>query len=396
MANVLYLGISGFPRGLATIQKQLLISKSIQESGGTVFILCRKAVYSKLIYDSLPRNKYDGIYFRYTSRPPFYIQNFIKRNISKQFNKLFEIKEIRRICKLVKIDSAIIKSNFSIFEALYYFLISRLFGFKVYLNIEEYHYKRINTYKIRLINNFLFDKFFIYLFDGFIPISDYIVEIIYKKKCKKPILKIPILVDLDKISKIDKPNTHYPYFLFCGAAGYSETIEFIVKAFDQLENPNIKLILVVNGDISDIDKIKTYIERSTLNDQIQLYSDLELEQLYSFYKGAAGLLIPLRNNIQDKARFPHKIGEYLASGRPIITSNVGEINKYFVDNVNAFISESNNIDSFVSKMKLVINFPEKADKVGQAGLFLVKKFFDYKIYGPLLNDFLESRQSSTY
>ena len=49
------------------------------------------------------------------------------------------------------------------------------------------------------------------------------------------------------------------------------------------------------------------------------------------YKNATAHLIPLSNSIQDTARFPNKISEYLASAKPIITTDVGEIKHYFKD-----------------------------------------------------------------
>ena len=53
---------------------------------------------------------------------------------------------------------------------------------------------------------------------------------------------------------------------------------------------------------------------------------------------AHGLLIPLFDDVRSTARFPTKIGEYLASGRPIVTTAVGEMPRYFEDGVTAFIS----------------------------------------------------------
>ena len=62
-----------------------------------------------------------------------------------------------------------------------------------------------------------------------------------------------------------------------------------------------------------------------------MFSNLTNRALNDLYKNAIALLIPLRPTLQDEARFPHKIGEYLASGNPVISTNYGEVKHYFQD-----------------------------------------------------------------
>jgi glycosyltransferase involved in cell wall biosynthesis len=98
------------------------------------------------------------------------------------------------------------------------------------------------------------------------------------------------------------------------------------------------------------------------------------------------LLLPLRNTIQDKARFPFKISEYLASGRPIITSDVGVISEYFIDNENALICIPDDIDSFVEKLNYVIFNSYAANEIGNKGYLLGKNYFNKDCYNSdLLN-----------
>jgi glycosyltransferase involved in cell wall biosynthesis len=391
MANVLYLGLSGFPLGLAAIQKQLLISKSLQEAGGKVFILCRRAVHSENKYTSLPDHYFEGVYFKYTSRPPFYHKNFLLRNISKQFNKFFEILEIFKICKTIKIDAAIIKSRNSFSDALYYRLISKIFHFKIYINLEEYYFNRKGTPIKRRINDFLFNKYFTSIYDGILPISEMLIDIVKRRKPDLPYLKIPVLVDHDKILKIKKHEASFPYFLFCGAADYSEVIEFIIKAFNKLDYNGVHLYLILNGIPDDLNIIKAIALKTSKGNNIHFFEKLSQDDLYAYYKGAIGLLIPLRDTLQDNARFPHKIGEYLSSGRPVITSNVGEIKKYFTDHQTAFISGSYDIDLFAGKMSYVLKYPDKAEEVALNGKVMAQQIFNYKSYSAVLNDFLDQR-----
>jgi len=48
------------------------------------------------------------------------------------------------------------------------------------------------------------------------------------------------------------------------------------------------------------------------------------------------------NNEESRASYPSKLSEFLASSKPVITVNVGEIPNYIVDGVNAFMVEPEN------------------------------------------------------
>ena len=65
--------------------------------------------------------------------------------------------------------------------------------------------------------------------------------------------------------------------------------------------------------------------------------------------------------------FPHKIGEYLASGNPVISTNYGEVKYYFTDMKNMLIAESYNIDEYATKMQFVIDNPALVKKIGIEG-----------------------------
>ena len=111
----------------------------------------------------------------------------------------------------------------------------------------------------------------------------------------------------------------------------------------------------------------------------------------SFYKNAVALLIPLRPTLQDKARFPHKIGEYLASGNPVISTNYGEVKYYFKDMENMLIADSYDINLFADKMQFVINNPIEGQRIGMNGKNMVLRIFDYRIQAPIINNFLNSK-----
>jgi glycosyltransferase involved in cell wall biosynthesis len=169
-----------------------------------------------------------------------------------------------------------------------------------------------------------------------------------------------------------------------------EVIEFIIDSFNRLNQESVDLYLVINGPVVDFAKITNYINSTPNKDRIKIFSNLTQNQLYSFYKNAIGLLIPLRPVIQDIARFPHKVGEYLASGNPVISTNYGEIKCYFQDMKDMLIAGTYDIDMFADKMQFVIDHPEEAQKIGLKGKQMGLNNFDYRNNATKINDFINS------
>ena len=112
------------------------------------------------------------------------------------------------------------------------------------------------------------------------------------------------------------------------------------------------------------------------------------ETLLNYYLNASALLIPLRPNIQDKARFPQKISEYVISGNPIITTKYGEVINYFEDSVNALIADEYDVNLFSKKMEYIIKYPEKSLEIGLGGKEVGMKYFNYKNYSSSLYNLL--------
>ena len=112
--------------------------------------------------------------------------------------------------------------------------------------------------------------------------------------------------------------------------------------------------------------------------------------MYSSYKNAIALLIPLRPTFQDIARFPHKTGEYLASENPVISTNYGEVKYYFKDMENMLLADRYDIILFAKKMQFVITNPMEAKKIGKHGKAVASHIFDYRANATVINDFLNS------
>lgn len=389
--SIVFLGSSGFPYGLAEIQKIILISKSLVLTDNTVTIICSRGIHNKKNHPELKAHGiYENIEYVYTSDNPFRDENFFKRNLSKIKGVLKEISQLRKRKKNNKLGYAILSThNFN--SVLFYYILSKLFGFKTILNYVEYFSgvkkKRFQVYE--WLNDKLYDRYAPVLVDAVFPISEFLINHLNDVSPGKKYLKIPGLTDFERYNNIEILEEQ-KYFLFCGAANYSEIIQFIIDSFERLQNNSTFLYLVVNGTENGIMNIRKYVSGNAQKDKIKIFSRLTEKQLFTYYKNAIALLIPLRPTYQDIARFPHKIGEYLASGNPVISTNYGEVKNYFKDMETMLLTDSYDINLFADKMQFVIDNPDIVKKIGIKGKDTALGIFDYRNKATAINDFINA------
>lgn len=84
-----------------------------------------------------------------------------------------------------------------------------------------------------------------------------------------------------------------------------------------------------------------------------------------WYLACADLFInPLTSRVSEMARWPQKVGEYMASGRPILSSNIGDT-AHFVLKHEAGLVTDNTVDDLRAKLLLLLSDEKLASRLGQ-------------------------------
>jgi len=271
-------------------------------------------------------------------------------------------------------------------------LLSWLGVVELVFNIEEWPLAHELPLKKKIVPH-LFTVLSFMLCGKAVCVSSFIIEkaALYNKKIK--LFLLPAITDFSetKVSfQIDASDQETVRFLYCGNVGYYEVIDKIITAFigvcELRSSMNLELVLILHGDALLISKCLSRVKNTRYS--IHIKTHLTEHELYSEYYKASCLLAPLRNTQQDQSRFPQKIAEYTLLSKPIITTNVGDINKYFVSNKSALF-----IDNFVEsdiekKMLFVIDHMDYAAHIGLEGNLVGKQYFDYMQYVPSFGEFI--------
>ncbi len=390
--NVAWIGESGFPFGMAAIQKTIILGEALGNVGVHFTVINRKGVLKPEQQHTLSATgEYKRIRYVYTSGITYRPKNIIKRNLMKvkgAWNEYWYLRKMRGM----NTSLVAIVSTHSFLQASLYVLYGKILNFPLtYLYVEMPSEMQHRVGLINKMNDYLFENILLKKMDGALPISELLKENYMKIAPGKSFLKIPTICNFENFNSPRK-KMQEPYLLFCGAIEYREIIDFTLAAFKLLpENNTTKLYLIISkGSTKQYAQFNQYLSEQDLLHSTKVFSDIPFSELVSLYVNASALLIPLRPTKQDAARFPHKIAEYTATGNPIITTNYGEVPLYFKDGVNALIADTYDISEYAEKMKFVSDHPEEAKKIGQKGKELGTAEFSHINYGQKLKEYLQT------
>ncbi|HEY5535881.1 MAG TPA: glycosyltransferase, partial [Ignavibacteria bacterium] len=87
------------------------------------------------------------------------------------------------------------------------------------------------------------------------------------------------------------------------------------------------------------------------------------------------------------AGFPFKLGEYLATGNPVISTKASDVENYLTKD-DAYLIEFNSPQQICGALTEIVNNTEVARKIGLNGMKKYQKFFSPEINGKLLYNLL--------
>ena len=397
-----------FPEGKAAAAAIRLIGRGLVEAKANVTVLLPKAGRSAAGTVNLPNTGfYEGIRFEFTCGTATRSPNFFNRR--RDAVKGYVVLWLRIIQKQIAFGSnglCVFLYGAAPLLCVPVLLLGKLIRFPVIVELCEWkpaftsstHLKRDGTpnesvHPIASVMNNWYHRLRVWLADGVLAISEDLerkAAAILPASRKRNVLPHTILVDVDEapIERLRPGIVEGPYVLWCGeVGGYFESIIWLLRCYAVAMRRIEGLKFVVVGPLSDALKQKLLAEIAAAGlteRQVIVGGYVSRQELWRLYAGAVGLLAPLDDSERSRARFPWKIGEYLASGRPVITSAVGEIPRYFTDGEDALIARPDDEDDFVSKIELVAKNPALADCIGAAGRELALREFHYSSYGERL------------
>lgn len=176
------------------------------------------------------------------------------------------------------------------------------------------------------------------------------------------------------------PPVRRPFFLpgraaprsasavFVGNLGHRD-IEYLLEVSSSVVTRIPTFHLAIYGDALEPrhQELESAIARQGLSGVIDLRSAVVPVDVPGVLQGADVLLLPRAAGEFSEAGFPNKLGEYLASGRPVVVTAVGDIPRYLTDGVSAALVEPDDNEAFADAVVRILSDHDLGDRLGAAG-----------------------------
>lgn len=208
-------------------------------------------------------------------------------------------------------------------------------------------------------------------FSGLIVISSQF-ERLYKP-FNRNILKVPILchnisVDVNNGRKIERQIFSIGY-----AGDINQNKDGIIsfmKVLSELKNDGYNYVFHLWGAIGSTTlqkKINTIVNKYHLQNNVFFMGAVQNENIDQILGNYDLLVLPRPKNLQTRFGFATKLGEYMLSGIPVLSSDVSDNHLYIKDKKNGFIVKYNK-ETILAKMKDIMNMDrQELVAVGREG-----------------------------
>ena len=234
-------------------------------------------------------------------------------------------------------------------------------------------------------------------YDGIIAISDALVDVA-KNYCSPQcvIQKIPILVDFEKYNYPDESSSNLVPYIFHSGTLYEQKdgilgmIEAFGRAVKELDFP-VKFISTGYKEKSPhIYEINSIIKKYNIEDYVVFTGYISEEKLKMYLKGASMCIINKYPNQQNRYCFSTKLGEYMAAGKPIIITRVGEAVNWLENYKDALIIEPQDIQALTNAIVKLFCDKDLRNAIGNEARETCHHAFDYHCNGRPLKQFITS------
>lgn len=376
-----------FPIGMAATNRILSWSKVLAQNDIDIKILILKPTEKEAnIFNPLPSGIVGAIYYEYLNGFTVWKKN--ENKLSKIFLLIKSHFILLKKIKTEKPSSIVTYSPFTYTKVI--LIIFRTF-FKFKLIIEETEYPKVVKIKTSFINRIV-NLYSYRLADKMIVMTKEL-EDYYKTKLKvKQVFHLPMSVDYNRFDRISSKNKTEDYFIYVGGQGgfYRDGVDDILNAFSLFHRTHQEYYFYIVGKIDvgttvyqDVIQI---VDKSNIKNHIRLLGHKKPNEIPDLLINAKAIVMAPKKNFSSGG-FPTKLGEFLASKRPVICTTVSEIPMY-LDDSNSFIVSPGDIIGISEKMKFIAENEEFSNKIGVEGYNLCKSVFNVESYRIKLLNFL--------
>jgi glycosyltransferase involved in cell wall biosynthesis len=157
----------------------------------------------------------------------------------------------------------------------------------------------------------------------------------------------------------------HPMALYIGHIAYDSELTLLVDALPEVIEHVPELRVVIIGSGAGLVHLRNLTLERGVSKHVLFTGWVAPSQTAVFLAAADVVLYPHRDSLANRAKSPSKITAYMAMGKPIVASNVGEAAFYLDDGRAGLLVEPGSIASFAEGIVAILRDPERARLLGQ-------------------------------
>jgi glycosyltransferase involved in cell wall biosynthesis len=114
-----------------------------------------------------------------------------------------------------------------------------------------------------------------------------------------------------------------------------------------------------------------------LQEAVILTKTLQLEEIPTYLSAADVMVLPLLDNFVDGCRWPNRLLEYMACGRPVVVSSVGEAPKIVAKHKCGLVAQSEEPTDLAQKIDYLLVHPQEAYEMGLRARLAVEQTYTW-------------------
>ena len=383
----------GYPHGFGAAARVGAYARGLQENGAVVHVV---SMLTPSPGGAGPNQAtagvHDGVSFEYACGTRARAPSFLGRRWLELRVPMGLWRAARRFLGPSAGPKAIIAYTDQPLWAAFLALLARVEGACCVVEICERPFVYERSPVKRIVKLFLQDALAYRMVDGFIAISTELQS--YVEHHAPPgarVILVPILVAVSDFKGGPLPAGGGPrQVLYVGDLRHEREVFDLMDSFALVVpgRPDVQLTLVGRAPPRQEARITGHAAGLGLEGRVVLTGHVERQRLPAVLSAASVLVLLRRDAAFSQAGFPTKLGEYLATGRPVVVTAIGDIPRYLTDGLDAYLVPPGDPVRFAERLSYVLDHESEALAVGAQGREVASQRFDCRRHGERLAAFI--------
>jgi glycosyltransferase involved in cell wall biosynthesis len=381
----------GFPDGTAATSRVAAYARGLAAAGeeARVILLGPSEQDAATAMNTEVRGVHQGIAFEYTSVSTIKNPSFPIRRWRVLSSMLAARRRIHELHAQSGVDAILLYSG-APSAGWFFSRVSRSIGATYVLDLAEMPYHSVKPEAARVARQERYGRGFLSRFDLVVAISRYLAD--YARPYLRPgaeALVLPIMVACDEYRPDRLPAADPRLVVYAGMLNErKDGVTTLMTAFSLIESdfPDVHLRLVGDSDDGCVSNVPAFRSAATelgIADRVEFTGQVRRADVPGHLADASVLVLARPSSQQADAGFPTKLGEYLASGRPVAVTRTSDIAEYLTDGEDAYLIPPDDVTALADKLRAVLG-DAHATAVGAAGQRVAQEHFDFRASGRIL------------